>query len=82
LYNHEVETVIDVWFNEVVKNHTKGAVQMIRYAVDSAMPHPFTKMRVVKSTSPPPIHLTAAIQKSLDDDSDDSDSLLACKLNF
>ncbi len=34
LYVNEVETVIDVWFNNVVKHHTKGPVQIFRYADD------------------------------------------------
>jgi len=34
LANVFAHTVIDVWFNEVVKNHVRGAVQIIRYADD------------------------------------------------
>lgn len=34
LANIFAHTVIDVWFSEVVKNHTKGPVQMFRYADD------------------------------------------------
>lgn len=34
LANIFAHTVIDVWFNDVVKSHTKGLVQMFRYADD------------------------------------------------
>ena len=34
LANIFAHTVIDVWFNEVVKSHSKGPVQMMRYADD------------------------------------------------